>query len=171
MSTQIICDRDNMVTVNGIPYYKELIGAKENKATGYEEPEKDERYWYKGTSYNIFEDTNLRWNSDYERIDSGNAFLDEDFAKIIARHDKLWSKIRKWQALNDEPLNVRKKDYKYFIGYSEDDVITTCSCLSREFTNGNAVLFSTEEKARDCIAKFQEELEWDAKNYKPRMDA
>lgn len=172
MQTEIVCDKNDVVVVNGVPYYKEITKEKpeEKKLTGYEAPKENEPYWFKDTNYEVCCDANTLCTIDYERIVIGNAFLNKNFAEMIARHDKLWFMIRRWQALNDESINTNKQNY--YIQYNDIQQIVVMDCyLDVIGTPAGVVLFTTQRKAQECIEEFWEDLEWDAKYYKPRMDA
>lgn len=80
------------------------------------------------------------------------------------RHLALWRNITKWQAQNNEPYG------RHYIIYDYMRRIVDVVCFDSNRLPGNAVAFSSFEKALKCIDYFKNELMWDMYEYKQRLD-
>lgn len=137
---------------------------KEIDKTGYEKVEKGKLYYF-----NDDFGTPAALPFDEDRWKNANYYNDENFAKMQARADTLWRKIRRWQALNDKPVDIHScdsiKHYIYYRIMERNLMVDWC-----QYTVSAEVYFSSKERAEECIKEFKDELNWYFTKYKPRMD-
>lgn len=142
---------------------------KENNKTGYERVCNEKEYYWINYIGKICDEVEHNLPSDNLAWNNVNYYNDENFAKMQARADILWRKIRRWQALNDEPIDIHSCDSKkYYIYYNIMRKILAVGWCS--YTKGAEIYFSSKERAEECIEEFKDELLWYFTTYNPRMD-
>ena len=99
----------------------------------------------------------------------GNYYSDYQLALDITRADRLYRRLRQWQALNDDPVNWGDTGArKYFIYY---DYINTSLCSDWETPRMmGGLYFSSRLVAQAAIEAFKDELTWYFTEFKQRLD-
>lgn len=150
----------------GITVIKPEIKAK-RKITGWEKVEYGKTYYYDSsglicdTKESICEKHTLNYNN-------ANYFLNEKLADNISRMQTLQRKLYRWQAVNDKPINLKNSDRKWIIINDVDFGLDVAEFFTHSY--GFLPVFSSKEKARECIAKFKDELMWLFTEFQWRMD-
>lgn len=136
--------------------------------TGYERVNKEQEYY---TVYNDVYDgiSEENMQEDDENYSVGNYYNDEQLAVDIARAETLMRRIRQWQALNDDAVDWSKVNQKYYIAYNRmgDGFYIFWDTAARD---SGAIYFTTEEKAREALDVFRDELMWYFTEYRQRLD-
>lgn len=152
---------------------KELGVIKERSRTGYERVDEDESYFVDDTINDGHEVlgggalvNNLYYNN-------GNYYNDETIVENNGRADKLFRCLRQWQAQNDKAIT--KKDWEDYnvIKYNIDyDYLTNrlLASWTGRYRKLNVVYFTSEEKAKEAIKVFEDELLWYFTEYVQRLD-
>lgn len=148
---------------------------KEINRTGYERVCDGDGYYWIGSTGEICDDVDHNVPFDNQIWNNANYYNDENFAKMQARADVLWRKIRRWQALNDEPIDICNNIVeKYTICYTLADDHDKYDKLFSDYVKyivcGYNVYFSSKEKCDECIEEFEDELNWYFTKYTSRMD-
>lgn len=151
-------------------FYTELVNESKAK-TGYERVSKNTCYYFKN------------WNSDWSAnvesgvaddyfYNNGNYYNDTIIAKNNCLVDKLMSRMRQWQALNDNPIKWQNNKYGnvFYICYDNDRDGLTVRNTRINCTQPFVIYFSSKEKALECMNKFKDELEWYFTEYYRRLD-
>ena len=164
----IECDENKSIVVDGVTYYKPI---KKESLTGWEEPEEDDEFWCLSAKndegFNYCARYSEDWATDKILVNNAAAFKNEDFAEQYARHETLWRRIAKWQALNDKPTIATNVKWSICFNYASKEIE-----ILRYFHTlvGNTVEFSSKEKCAECIEAFKKDLEWDMNEFKWRLD-
>ena len=161
------------ITINGVEYIarpKETVTAETKKPkTGYERVEFGQQYYSDGSNRSYYEETEEEYDMDDCNYRTACYYSDETIAENNARADDLVRRLRQWQALNDEPVDWGSVEVKYFIGYDYDTerLAVCCNWTSRHFS---LIYFTTEEKAKEAIEVFKDDLLWYFTEYRQRLD-
>ena len=161
------------ITINGVEYIacpKETAAAETEKPkTGYERVKFGQQYYSDGSSRSYYKETEEEYDMDDCNYRTACYYSDETIAENNARADDLVRRLRQWQALNDEPVDWGSVEVKYFIGYDYDTerLAVCCNWTSRHFS---LIYFTTEEKAKEAIEVFKDDLLWYFTEYRQRLD-
>ena len=139
---------------------KELGVIKERSRTGYERVKKDETYYVIDTEYNSMSKiTEFNDQEDEQCYNAGNYFNDKIIAENNARADKSIS-MSDWK--ND---NISK----YYVDYDcfHELFFVTYAVRRRSLNN---IYFTSDEKAKEAIEVFRDELLWYFTEYQQRLD-
>ena len=152
-----------------------LLGLVEERSrTGYERVDEDDSYFVDDTindGHEVIGGGGTLVNDLY--YNNGNYYNDETIVENNARADKLFRCLRQWQGLNDKAIT--KKDWKGYdvIKYNIDYDYLTNRLLVRwtgRYRKLNVVYFTSEEKAKEAIKVFEDELLWYYTEYVQRLD-
>ena len=153
---------------------KELGLVEERSRTGYERVKKDKTYYVIDTEYNSMSKiTEFNDQEDEQCYNAGNYFNDKIIAENNARADKLLRCLRQWQAQNDKPISMSdwKNDNisKYYVDYDcfHELFFVTYAVRRRSLNN---IYFTSDEKAKEAIEVFRDELLWYFTEYQQRLD-
>lgn len=152
---------------------KELGVIKERSRTGYERVKKGEMYYLVDIYNNIMRVTEDNDQGDKQCYSTGNYFNDKIIAENNARADKLLRCLRQWQAQNDKPISMSdwKNDNisKYYVDYDcfHELFFVTYAVRRRSLNN---IYFTSDEKAKEAIEVFRDELLWYFTEYQQRLD-
>lgn len=141
--------------------------------TGYERVEKGSTYFYNCSSDDIQGATDDKCVLDQEYYDSGNYYSNKIIAENNARADRLQRCLRQWQAQNDKPISMSdwKNDniLKYYVDYDcfNELFFVTYAVRRRSLNN---IYFTSEEKAKEAVEQFKDELIWYFTEYVQRLD-
>lgn len=137
--------------------------------TGWEKVEYGQTYYcdFSGVVY----DTNHKDTTCKEyrlRYNNANYFSNMKLAENVSRMQTLQRQIFRWQAENDIPINFKDDTKKWFFYFDTDEneilYDYSCSiCWSNYF-------FSSQEKAKECVKVFKDELMWLFTKFQWRMD-
>lgn len=152
-----------------------ILGLVEERSrTGYERVDEDDSYFVDDTindGHEVIGGGGTLVNDLY--YNNGNYYNDETIVENNARADKLFRCLRQWQGLNDKAIT--KKDWKGYdvIKYNIDYDYLTNRLLVRwtgRYRKLNVVYFTSEEKAKEAIKVFEDELLWYYTEYVQRLD-
>ena len=153
---------------------KELgIVVDKRDKTGYERVKNGEIYYIVDIEDNAMKVTEYNDQDDERGYDTGNYYNDVTITNNNARADRLLRRLRRWQALNDKPISKKiwkdKQYTKYTISYdyTKNTFEITRSWIVRCLNN---VYFTSEEKAKEAMNTFKNELLWYFKEYQQRLD-
>ena len=142
----------------------------EKKATGWERVKKDSEYcyWCGDDRVDKLKENYLTTENNLYRL--ANYFSSEELFKNISRMQTLQRQMFRWQAENDVPDICRKNDVTkyYFTFYTPLNKIEIIS--TQYYYHGFLPVFSSKEKAEECIEAFNDELTWLFTEFKWRMD-
>ena len=151
------------------------LGLIEDKPkTGYERAKKGEMYYVINTKddsmMNIKE---FNDETDEQYYNTGNYYSDETIAENNARADRLQRCLRQWQAQNDKPISMsdwkNNNISKYYVDYDcFNELFFVTYAVHRRFLNN--IYFTSEEKAKEAIEVFKDELLWYFTEYVQRLD-
>lgn len=141
------------------------------------EPEKKVTGWERGDLKKIYYMVDGKsFHDNYDEDDASfyncaNYFNDKKLAENISRMQTLQRKMFRWQTENDVPINFNDAEqeiiYEIYYDYVHNEILCDetnyCVC-------GFIPYFSTEEKAKECIEVFEDELKWLFTEFKWRMD-
>ena len=151
------------------------LGLLEDKPrTGYEGREEcnNKKHYFVNTIDLVIEDENTVL-FDQNRYDVGNYYSDKTIAENNARADRLLRQLRQWQAQNDKPISMSdwKNDNisKYYVDYDcfHELFFVTYAVRRRSLNN---IYFTSDEKAKEAIEVFRDELLWYFTEYQQRLD-
>ena len=141
----------------------------QEKKTGYERVEKGECYYIvlnNGFTPKRVDDRDSCDNTFYS---TANYYSDEIIAENNARANKLMRQLRRWQALNDAPVDWTDRKNKYDInfdyGFHQLGFCNWSICR-----RPGVIYFSSKEKAEEAIEVFRDELTWYFTKYRQRLD-
>ena len=149
------------------------LGLIEEQRTGYERVKKGEMYYLVDIYNNIMRVTEDNDQGDKQCYSTGNYYSDKMIAENNARADRLLRQLRRWQAQNDEPISVSdwKNDNisKYYVDYDcfHELFFVTYAVRRRSLNN---IYFTSDEKAKEAIEVFRDELLWYFTEYQQRLD-
>ena len=138
----------------------------EKKATGWERGELNKFYYRIDKCF--YPDNNDTFDNQFYK--SANYFSSKELAENISRMQTLQRKMFRWQAENDVPDICRKNDVTkyYFTFYTPLNRIEINS--TQYYYHGFLPVFSSKEKAEECIEAFKGELAWLFTEFQWRMD-
>ena len=153
---------------------KELGVIKERSRTGYERVKKDEMYYVINTKVDsMINVKEFKDETDEQYYNIGNYYNDKVIAENNARADRLLRQLRQWQAQNDKPISMSdwKNDNisKYYVDYDcfHELFFVTYAVRRRSLNN---IYFTSDEKAKEAIEVFRDELLWYFTEYQQRLD-
>lgn len=153
---------------------KELGVIKERSRTGYERVKKDETYYVIDTEYNSMSKiTEFNDQEDEQCYNAGNYFNDKIIVLNNVTAYQLLRCLRQWQAQNDKPISMSdwKNDNisKYYVDYDcfHELFFVTYAVRRRSLNN---IYFTSDEKAKEAIEVFRDELLWYFTEYQQRLD-
>ena len=139
----------------------------EKKRTGWERVKCGEKQSFINC-YKIFDSHEECGSEDNKLYECANYFSDRKLAENINRMQKLQRKMFRWQAENDEPIDLYSDCQKWII---VDDYEVGIKIVDYYKTGyGFMPVFSSLEKAEDCAKTFKNELIWLFAEFKWRMD-
>jgi len=150
-----------------------ILGLVEERSrTGYERVEVEETYYLVEVDDEI---TNMKHNGQLDRdcYDVGNYYSNKTIAENNARADRLLRQLRQWQALNDKPISQSdwedngKSMWCIMYSYGAEELYANNFYYTRL---PNVIYFTTQEKAKDAIEQFADELIWYFTEYQQRLD-
>lgn len=152
---------------------KELGLVEDKPKTGYERGKNGKLYYCVEEDDYVLRYAEENATSDDNYYGIGNYYSDKTIAENNARADRLLRRLRQWQGTHD--LAISEKDWKntliekYSIKYSYtcDEIFIDKSRLLRIPNN---IYFSSEEKVREAIEQFKDELIWYFTEYQQRLD-
>lgn len=103
----------------------------------------------------------------------GNYYSDKTIAENNARADRLQRCLRQWQALNDKPISQSdwedndKDKWCIMYGYGAEELYVNNFYYTRL---PNVIYFTSDEKAKEAIEVFRDELLWYFTEYIQRLD-
>lgn len=100
--------------------------------------------------------------------ETANAFSNEELAESINRMQTLQRQIFRWQAENDVPIELHPDCQKWTIVDDYEFGIKIVDYYKTGY--GFMPVFSSLEKAEDCVKTFKNELIWLFAEFKWRMD-
>lgn len=167
--------KEGKLIINGKKYKVHLsdedILSLEKPQTGYERVGKWDSYFRQDFTFGSLTQvmTEGKYKTDDENYKAGNYYCDINLAKNNARADNLMRRLRRWQALNDEPVGWCGYSHKYYIYYNyEANDFTVCRTAT--FRHIGNIYFSSAEKAQEAIEVFRDELTWYFTEYQQRLD-
>lgn len=142
----------------------------EKKATGWERAEKGTDYVCISVGAGLCPEIDSYVAPDNVAFRTANYFTNDKLAENINRMQTLQRKMFRWQAENDVPDICRKNDVTkyYFTFYTPLNKIEIIS--TQYYYHGFLPVFSSKEKAEECIKVFKYELAWLFTEFKWRMD-
>lgn len=106
----------------------------------------------------------------FELYDTGNYYTDKELAEDIARADRLYRRLRQWQALNDTPVEWDNDDWNKFYIYYNFERKRICYETNHAYETFGTIYFSSQNAVEAAIAKFRDELTWYFTEFKQRLD-
>ena len=101
----------------------------------------------------------------------GNYYSDYQLALDIARADKLYRRLRQWQALNDKPVDYWNDSglpkYSIFYSHRNKSIVIEPNYNCETF---GTIHFSSSDVAEVAIEEFKDELIWYFTKFKQRLD-
>lgn len=149
------------------------LGLIEEQPTGYERVEKGEMYYLVDIYNNIMRVTEDNDQGDKQCYSTGNYYSNKIIAENNARADRLQRCLRQWQAQNDKPISMsdwkNNNISKYYVDYDcFNELFFVTYAVHRRFLNN--IYFTSEEKAKEAIEVFKDELIWYFTEYQQRLD-
>ena len=150
-----------------------ILKPKERKQTGWEQ--------VVDTCGDSFFTTDLPYNEPLEMTNLhswvaqalykyADYFSDKNFAQNIIQAQNIWRKLMRWQAENDDAVDWNNENsYKYYIWYDRDDKALKYD-HKYVYCDMFMVYFSSEEKVKEAIDVFYDDLIWLFTKFKSRMD-
>lgn len=138
----------------------------EKKPTGWERA-KGETYIYCGASL-IGQHIDSARTEDDNAYNRANYFSDEKLCENIYRMQQIQRKLFRWQAENDKPIDLHSNCQKWIIVDDYEFGIEIVDYYKIGY--GFMPVFSSLEKAEDCVKTFKNELIWLFAEFKWRMD-
>lgn len=139
----------------------------EKKATGWERAKPGEWQRYID-SYNIKSSTEDCLEEDDALYQRANYFTSQKLAENIDRMQTLLRQMFRWQAENDEPIDLYSDCQKWIIVDDYEFGIKIVNYYKTGY--GFMPVFSSLDKAEDCVKTFKNELIWLFAEFKWRMD-
>ena len=165
--------KDNILTINGEAY--KLVPVEEQQVqekarTGWERVNYGEKYYYVDTQSNsdwVCDEFSYYSDKMYE---SCNYFNNKQLCDNIGRAISIYLRMLRWQAENDVPVDIHNPNViKWCIRY---DMWTKelLANYGKVCFSAFDIRFSTEEKAKECIEIFREDLIWLYTQFYHRLD-
>ena len=136
--------------------------------TGWERVNAGEPY-FTLTQYKPHEQGEDNDANDQKMYDSANYFSDGKIAADVFRAQTIWRKLLRWQAENDEPVDLDDKAiYHYYIYYDrgENNILITVTYFNQ---NALCVYFNDKAKAEQALEIFHDDLLWLFTEFKYRL--
>lgn len=149
------------------------MGLAEEQLTGYERVKKGEMYYVIDTEYNsMLKITEFNDQEDEQCYNTGNYYSDRNIAENNARADRLLRQLRRWQAANDRAISAKAwKDGPFCFYNIRYNYWLDTPYVNMDGDRGlNNVYFTSEEKAKEAIKVFEDELLWYFTEYVQRLD-
>lgn len=150
------------------------LGLLEDKPkTGYERIKKGETYYVINTEDDsMLNITEFNDQTDERCYNKGNYYNDKVIAKNNARADRLLRCLRQWQAANDRAISAKAwKDGPFCFYNIRYNYWLDTPYVNMDGDRGlNNVYFTSEEKAKEAIKVFEDELLWYFTEYVQRLD-
>ena len=139
----------------------------EKKMTGWERVNSGKRQHYIDC-YNVENSIESSLEEDNALYQRANYFSNRELAENINRMQTLQRKIFRWQAENDRPVDLKTGCQHWLIvgGYGSNIEVSDFYGTNYGFLP----IFSSREKAEECIEVFKDELTWLFTEFKWRMD-
>ena len=161
-----------LVTINGLRY--RLVPEKDciqKQKTGYEKI-CGQKYWCSTMSSpkitSVFDDM-YTWDTHKYKI--GNYYNDQQLAIDNDRADEIFRRMRQWQALNDEAVDIYNPDIpRYMIAFNIDTKTLYARRDSQVYIHNHTIYFSTYDKATEALTIFYNDLTWLHTKYRRRLD-
>ena len=150
-----------------------ILGLAEEQLTGYERVKKGEMYYVIDTEYNsMLKITEFNDQEDEQCYNTGNYYSDRNIAENNARADRLLRQLRRWQAANDRAISAKAwKDGPFCFYNIRYNYWLDTPYVNMDGDRGlNNVYFTSEEKAKEAIKVFEDELLWYFTEYVQRLD-
>lgn len=150
-----------------------ILGLAEEQLTGYERVKKGEMYYVIDTEYNsMLKITEFNDQEDEQCYNTGNYYSDRNIAENNARADRLLRQLRRWQAANDRAISEKAwKDGPFCFYNIRYNYWLDTPYVNMDGDRGlNNVYFTSEEKAKEAIKVFEDELLWYFTEYVQRLD-
>ena len=150
-----------------------ILGLAEEQLTGYERVKKGEMYYVIDTEYNsMLKITEFNDQEDEQCYNTGNYYSDRNIAENNARADRLLRQLRRWQAPNDRAISAKAwKDGPFCFYNIRYNYWLDTPYVNMDGDRGlNNVYFTSEEKAKEAIKVFEDELLWYFTEYVQRLD-
>ena len=150
-----------------------ILGLAEEQLTGYERVKKGEMYYVIDTEYNsMLKITEFNDQEDEHCYNTGNYYSDRNIAENNARADRLLRQLRRWQAANDRAISAKAwKDGPFCFYNIRYNYWLDTPYVNMDGDRGlNNVYFTSEEKAKEAIKVFEDELLWYFTEYVQRLD-
>lgn len=149
-----------------------VLNAEENRETNTEIKTGWERCELKQTYYTTDGESQPETYhpEDTERYENADYFSSSALAADVARAQKIWRKLMRWQAENDEPVDLDDKAiYHYYIYYDrgENNILITVTYFNQ---NALCVYFNDKAKAEQALEIFHDDLLWLFTEFKYRLD-
>ena len=151
---------------------KELGLVEDKPKTGYERVEKGSTYFYNYSSDDTDNDIDKKDMVDQEYYNNANYYSDKMIAENNARADRLLRQLRRWQAANDRAISAKAwKDGPFCFYNIRYNYWLDTPYVNMDGDRGlNNVYFTSEEKAKEAIKVFEDELLWYFTEYVQRLD-
>lgn len=109
---------------------------------------------------------------DEQCYNTGNYYSDRNIAENNARADRLLRQLRRWQAANDRAISAKAwKDGPFCFYNIRYNYWLDTPYVNMDGDRGlNNVYFTSEEKAKEAIKVFEDELLWYFTEYVQRLD-
>ena len=140
----------------------------EKKETGWEMADYGDHYYCIGT-YMIDDYPEAHQICDKGLFDNANYFTNKKLAESIYRMQALQRQMFRWQAENDVLIDLHSDRQKWIISDNYEFGIKEVDYYKTGF--GFMPVFSSKEKAKECLEEFKDELTWLFTEFKWRMDA
>ena len=153
--------------------HAKILGLAEEQLTGYERVKKGEMYYVIDTEYNsMLKITEFNDQEDEQCYNTGNYYSDRNIAENNARADRLLRQLRRWQAANDRAISAKAwKDGPFCFYNIRYNYWLDTPYVNMDGDRGlNNVYFTSEEKAKEAIKVFEDELLWYFTEYVQRLD-
>lgn len=109
---------------------------------------------------------------DTKRYENADYFSDTALAADIARAQKIWRKLLRWQVENDNPVTwgndcIESQHFSIYCDHFSEQLTVANQCYSQDAFN---VYFFTEEAAYRALEIFHDDLLWLFTEFNPRVD-
>lgn len=148
------------------------LGLIEEQPTGYERVKKGDVYYFNITRSETVAEVECNRRIDEGRYDTGNYYSDKIISENNSRADKLLRQLRQWQAANDRAISAKAwKDGTLCFYNIRYNYWLDMPYVNMDGYRGlNNVYFTSEEKAKEAIKVFEDELIWYFTEYQQRLD-
>lgn len=169
---------DNILTIKGekyklVPVEEQQVleePAQEKARTGWERVDWGEEHHFIDMKFNSCWDRDEYSHYTDGMYEAGNYTNNEKLSNNIGRAVSLYLRMLRWQAENDEPVDIHNQDVeKWCICYNlqSKSLHASGSYSWREVFN---IYFSSRKKAEECIKVFETDLIWLHTQFYHRLD-